>query len=240
MSVSFGLDVSEYQGSDIKWPVVASEGFSFVGIKAGGSSSTAKGSLYLDPGFVSNVSGATSAGFVVVAYWYLSDNSGSAESQMAAFLGQVSRAGLDLSRAGLVIDVEDSSLAGKYDVVESALNYLYSHKSISNVGVYTSKYNWVSKLRFPSSQLASGKRPWLWEAHWLAAALRWVSSSSLASQQFLGVPDFWWKADYGLWPVGHVDVLQFSDHALVGSKFVDVDASLLPVDEFRAMIRAVS
>lgn len=66
-----GVDVSRYQG-DIDWPVLAAQGIDFAFVKA------TEGSTLVDPRFVANLGGATTAGLRVGGYHFFSFTSGGA------------------------------------------------------------------------------------------------------------------------------------------------------------------
>lgn len=64
-----GIDVSEHQGTDIKWKKAKTSGVDFVFVRAG-YRDAADGSLHKDAAFDANIKGASKAGLMVGAYFY--------------------------------------------------------------------------------------------------------------------------------------------------------------------------
>lgn len=135
-----GIDVSRYQGS-INWSRVAASGQQFAIVRLGSSNNSG---LYIDPYFLQNVNGATSAGMRVGAYYYTYARTQSAvANELSFFLNALT--GLQLQYP-LFVDVEDASLTSLgrttlTNLVRYALDIMYQRRWYAGWYSYTNFIN---------------------------------------------------------------------------------------------------
>ena len=130
-----GIDVSHWQG-DIDWAAVAKSGIKFAILKCGGSD---KG-FYKDSYFDRNYDGATTAGLLVGAYYYVgADFKGSESGHMDAVRALNIIDGRHLALP-LYCDVEATRPEDKVAVTEAALTFCnYVNGSHYAAGIYASE-----------------------------------------------------------------------------------------------------
>ena len=200
-----GIDVSHWQGA-IDWPVVAQSGVKFMFCKA------TEGIFYNDRSFLSNVTGAKSAGLKVGAYHFY-EPSAPGDQQAKAFLDAVIGLALDLPP---VVDVEkwDAKFllpGNKKKFTDSVHSWLVSVQAkLKTVPmVYTRSSYWDNAIGVAGWE----KQYPLWVAHYTTAPKPMIPK---AWDTYL----FWQHSSKGTVPgiAGPVDLDRFNGDMLFGDE----------------------
>ncbi len=150
-SLGAGVDVSKWNGT-INWSKVKAAGINYAFVRCGGRSSSAR-TLFEDPNYGQNVSGAIAAGLKVGIYFYSSATT-TAEAVEEASLA-VAMAKKYKITLPIFIDIEDSAMP-KGQLTEIAQAFCQTVQSAGyTAGVYSSISWWKSYLDY--SKLSSYK-----------------------------------------------------------------------------------
>ena len=107
MTITNGIDVSQFQGDNINWSEVKASGIDFAFIRACGRGYGSSGKLYNDSYYEKNISGATAAGINVGIYIYSQATTKEEAIEEAQFL--LGRAAGHTINLPLVLDYEFAS-----------------------------------------------------------------------------------------------------------------------------------